>query len=165
MTTPQNPYADALLSKLGQKNTGVAGPAPMQAPTPQPASIGSVLPFLQQHYRHTPADLQRAFSERPEMFHGASILGSKGDKIRFADGRVYDVIQAAGEGGKGWQALWDNDPNARPAAPMMGGGFTLPTDVNSLLAGNPLAAIQAAIAQQATPGDENLRALLASLGQ
>jgi hypothetical protein len=97
-------------------------PQGSQQPTSQgPASIDTLLPFLQQNYKHTPDDLARAFQEHPEMFEGAQIIGSKGDKIQFADGRVYDVIQAAGEGGKGWQSLWDNDPNAAPSETVAGG--------------------------------------------
>lgn len=120
--------------------------------------IGDVMPFLRANYGHTPQDLQRAFQEHPEMFGGASIIGSKGDKIQFADGKVYDVIQSAGTGGTGWQELWDNDPNA-PQEPQ-GGGMPMqtPGGLGGQLGGDPMAAIQAALSQYG--GGSNIQALL-----
>jgi hypothetical protein len=102
----------------GPRGIAPGEPTPgMKAPlgeTPANASISSLLPFLQQNYKHTPDDLKRAFAERPEMFQGANIMGSKGDKVQFADGKIFDIINSAGLGGLGWQSIWDNDPNAPP---------------------------------------------------
>lgn len=172
-------YQDALVTQLGgsggrapiaPRQQGVPQnippmPAPQAAPAPKPqnASIGDVMPFLRQNYKHTPQDLQRAFAEHPDKFAGASIIGSKGDKIQFGDGKVFDVIQAAGLGGTGWQELWDNDPNAPRQAPAGGGvpqagGIPLPQG----LGGDPLANIQGQMAQYAGKSP-NLQALLAQL--
>lgn len=52
-------------------------------------------------------NLQRARAERPEYFAGGVLFGSKGDKLRLPDGRVFDLIFAAGgpASGRRWQAL------------------------------------------------------------
>jgi hypothetical protein len=100
-------------------------PQGSQQPTSQgPATSASLLAFLKSNYGsdHTPEGLARAFQEHPEMFEGAQIIGSKGDKVQFADGQIHDMILAAGEGGKGWQSLWDNDPNAVQSDPVAEGG-------------------------------------------
>jgi hypothetical protein len=137
---------------------------PMQAPQApkQNASIGSVMPMLREKYKHTPDDLKRAFAENPDAFHGASLMGSKGDKIQFADGKIFDVINSAGLGGLGWQELWDNDPNAQQAP--QGGGMAMPgmNGLHPLLGGDALAGIQAAIGQHSGPSS-NLQALLQQL--
>lgn len=148
-------------------NTGVMGGAtpPMQPAAPKPnATASSVMDTLRK-YQHTPAGMKQAFAENPDVFTGASIMGSKGDKIRYADGSIYDHILAAGEGGKGWQALWDNDPNAAPAAPARGGGPNPSLlqgmgGLSALLQGDPTAKIQQAMNGIAMP---NFEALLARL--
>ena len=154
------------------------GSAPQAAPdvTPKkrtPATIDSLMPNLRQNYHHTPQDLQRAYQERPEWFEGAQIFGSKGDKIRFADGKEYDVINAAGAGGRGWQELWDNDPNAVRAPQMpAGGGFMGPLMAGAQagglaqqLQGDPTSRIQQALAPFTQGRGPNIEALLAQLAQ
>lgn len=42
------------------------------------------------------AELQRARRERPEYFAGGTLGGSKGEKLFLSDGRVFDLIYAAG---------------------------------------------------------------------
>lgn len=44
----------------------------------------------------TPANLARARQERAEYFHGGTLFGSKGDKLRLPDGREFDCIANAG---------------------------------------------------------------------
>lgn len=61
----------------------------------------------------TPANLQRARTERPEYFSGGILFGSKGDKLRLPDRREWDLIVASGGpvSGRRWQVLFI-DPNA-----------------------------------------------------
>jgi len=40
----------------------------------------------------TPSALRRARSERPDYFAGGVLFGTKGDKLRLADGREFDCI-------------------------------------------------------------------------
>jgi hypothetical protein len=70
--------------------------------------VGRILQF----YPNTPAGLQEALPEIKTIVPGASIAGSKGDKIDFGsymqDGvsvGVVDVLQASGLGGRAWQWL------------------------------------------------------------
>ena len=42
----------------------------------------------------SPAELVRAWRERPQYFAGAVIIGTSGDKIRLPDGRIFDLIYA-----------------------------------------------------------------------
>lgn len=61
------------------------------------------------------AELARAFRARPEYFAGGRLTGSKGDKLVLPDGRVWDLIYAAGgpASARRWQALdVTNDPPA-----------------------------------------------------
>ncbi len=53
------------------------------------------------------AALRQARAERPEYFAGGLIIGSKGDKLELPDGRVWDLIYAAGglPGDQRWQVL------------------------------------------------------------
>jgi hypothetical protein len=53
------------------------------------------------------AQLQRARVERPEYFAAGRLGGSKGEKLFLADGRVFDLILAAGgpASGQRWQVL------------------------------------------------------------
>ena len=44
------------------------------------------------------AQLQAARRERPEYFGAGVLFGTKGEKLRLADGRVFDLIFAAGAG-------------------------------------------------------------------
>src|SRR4051812_36178944 len=44
----------------------------------------------------TPANFALARSVRPEYFAGGVIFGTKGDKLRLPDGRVFDCIVNAG---------------------------------------------------------------------
>jgi hypothetical protein len=57
----------------------------------------ALLAMLQAFYP-TPsgAALAQARAERPEYFAGGELFGSKGDKLRLGDGRVFDCIFAAG---------------------------------------------------------------------
>lgn len=69
--------------------------------------VGRILQF----YPNTPAGLRDALPEIQQIAPGATIAGSKGDKLDFGDyvdGRgerigVIDIIQAAGLGGTAWQ--------------------------------------------------------------
>jgi hypothetical protein len=177
---PDDYHKQALLGQLAPHqvgptlpsaaNTGVMGGAqtPMQPPAApkQNATASSVMDTLRK-YQHTPAGMKQAFAENPDVFTGASIMGSKGDKVRYADGSIYDHILAAGEGGKGWQALWDNDPNAAPA-PMAGGGGMNPGllsamgGLSGLLQGDATPKIQQALGGLQMP---NFDALLRALQQ
>ncbi len=53
------------------------------------------------------AALRQARAERPEYFAGGAIIGSKGDKLQLSDGRIFDLIYAAGgmPGEQRWQVL------------------------------------------------------------
>lgn len=53
------------------------------------------------------ANLQRARRERPEYFAGGTLGGSKGEKLFLPDGRVFDLIFAAGgpASAQRWQVL------------------------------------------------------------
>jgi hypothetical protein len=44
----------------------------------------------------TPAHFALARQEHPDWFGDGVIFGSKGDKLRFPDGRQYDCIQPPG---------------------------------------------------------------------
>jgi len=57
---------------------------------------------------HTPQDLANFFSQHPELTQGATLVGSKKDKIQLPDGRVVDAVLASGEGGRGAQWLVDD---------------------------------------------------------
>lgn len=52
----------------------------------------------------TVADLQKFVAEHPEF--GATLFGSKGDKVKFGNGQEFDAVYAAGSGGLGgtWNA-------------------------------------------------------------
>lgn len=67
-------------------------------------------------------ELQRARRERPEYFAGGTLGGSKGDKLFLPDGRVWDLILAAGAaaGVQRWIAIEVTD-----AGPDGGDGLTL----------------------------------------
>jgi hypothetical protein len=57
--------------------------------------------------------LQRARAERPEYFAAGTLGGSKGEKLFLQDGRVFDLIAAAGgpPSGRHWQVIdVTNDP-------------------------------------------------------
>lgn len=61
------------------------------------------------------AALQQARAERPEYFAAGELFGSKGDKLRLPDGRVFDCIFAAGGpiGTQRWSVIdVTNDPGA-----------------------------------------------------
>jgi len=68
------------------------------------------------------AALTRARAERPEYFAGGRLGGSKGEKLYLPDGRVWDLIFAAGgpPSGMRWQVL---DVTDDPGGP--GDGFEL----------------------------------------
>lgn len=55
----------------------------------------------------SPAQLRLARNERPEYFSGGKVIGSKGDKLELPDGRVFDLIFAAGgpPSGMRWQCI------------------------------------------------------------
>lgn len=55
----------------------------------------------------TVANLRRAREERPEYFAGGALFGSKGEKLRLPDGRVFDLIFATGTSQARWQVLED----------------------------------------------------------
>ena len=52
-------------------------------------------------------ELARARRDRPDYFAGGTLFGSKGDKLRLPDGRVFDLIFAAGGaiGQQRWQVI------------------------------------------------------------
>ena len=100
--------------------------------------------------------LQRARLERPEYFAGGRLFGSKGEKLQLPDGRVFDLIFAAGgpASGRRWQALdvtneapGGEDPFALEDGPLvpLDEEFTLPrgtgSDFRALVAGE-LAALE-----------------------
>ena len=67
-------------------------------------------------------ELARAWRERPDLFAGGVIFGSKGDKLRLPDGTEWDLIVAAGgpAAGRRWQVSFID-----PAAAGAGAGFEL----------------------------------------
>lgn len=105
-------------------------PSPVPAPdvpdtTPQTTANAFSQPALWsylQGYPHTPAGLQAAYAANPAIFGGATIIGSKGDKLQLPTGQVVDVIQSAGTGGNAWQWLEGGGTGGQ-----MGSYFTDPT--------------------------------------
>jgi hypothetical protein len=65
------------------------------------------------------AGLQRARSERPEYFAAGTLGGSKGEKLFLQDGRVFDLIAAAGgpPSGRHWQVIDVTDDAGGAADP------------------------------------------------
>lgn len=65
------------------------------------------------------ASLARAFAERREYFAGGRLTGSKGDKLTLPDGRVWDLIFAAGgpPAARRWQALDVTEDGPAPNDP------------------------------------------------
>lgn len=103
-TNPGGLSAIAALLDADNARAASGGGQSQHTPAPTVYNANTVLPVLQR-YAHTPAGLQQAFAENPDFFKGATITGSKGSKIQFADGRVVQVVQSAGLGGVGW--TWD----------------------------------------------------------
>jgi hypothetical protein len=75
------------------------------------------------------SELARARRERPEYFAGGTLLGSKGDKLRLPDGRMFDLIQNAGgaPGQQRWQVI-EVGPGTDERWPLEPGPLT-PIDV------------------------------------
>jgi hypothetical protein len=75
------------------------------------------------------SELARARRERPEYFAGGTLLGSKGDKLRLPDGRIFDLIQNAGglPGQQRWQVI-EPGPGTDDPWPLEPGPLT-PIDV------------------------------------
>lgn len=68
----------------------------------------ALVAMLQAFYPIVSVDaLQRARLERPDYFAAGVLFGSKGEKLRLPDGRIFDLIFAAGgpASGRRWQAL------------------------------------------------------------
>lgn len=106
--------------------------APQQTQTPFSFNRDSVLNILS-NYAHTPEGLKQAFAENEGLRGVSQIGGNKGDKILDpTTGRLIDVIQAAGEGGKAWQWLDDQGGGKDLIQPsmFMGSPFAsgMPTD-------------------------------------
>jgi len=136
-------YDPSIPTSVGQVNVPGLQPGPGIPPTggevpkaPDPFKFGqsSVMDILGK-YSHTPGGLKQAFDENPQLASVSQIGGSKGDKILDpSSGRLIDVIQAAGEGGKAWQ--WLDEQNggqgqfsAMPQSPfMMDASKGMPTD-------------------------------------
>jgi hypothetical protein len=78
------------------------------------------------------SELARARRERPEYFAGGTLLGSKGDKLRLPDGRIFDLIQNAGglPGQQRWQVI-EPGPSVPEPWPLEAGPLT-PIDVDRL---------------------------------
>lgn len=105
--------------------------------------VGRIL----QKYPSTPAGLQQALAEINALGIGtAEIAGSKGDKLRFGGDKLdprfngvteFDVIRAAGEGGKGWQWM---DANAGGGEQVIDdGGFHISGRPSSIMGASSLA--------------------------
>lgn len=104
------------------------------------------------------ATLQRARAERPEYFAAGQLGGSKGEKLTLPDGRVFDLIFAAGAAPsvQRWQAIdVTNDPGTPgdgltldpgPLAPLDDLAIALPRvgDVFESLVSGELAALDGA---------------------
>jgi hypothetical protein len=91
--------------------------------TPAAGGGGAPFQFNQQNvsailnqYPHTPAGLQQAFAQHPELAaSGSSIGGSKGSKIVDpSTGKLVQVVQSAGLGGTAW--TWDTGEGGAGAA-------------------------------------------------
>lgn len=79
-----------------------------------PFDPGALVSLLERGYPVVSAsELARARREHPEAFADGVLFGSKGDKLRLPDGRVFDCIVAAGgpPSGRRWQCALV-DPNA-----------------------------------------------------
>jgi len=63
------------------------------------------------------ANLQRARQERPEYFAGGRLGGSKGEKLFLPDGRVWDLIYAAGGPASAMRWTIQDVTDAAPGAP------------------------------------------------
>lgn len=74
-------------------------------------------------------ELARARRERPEYFAGGTLIGSKGDKLRLPDLRIFDLIQNAGglPGQQRWQVI-EPGPSVAEPWPLEPGPLT-PIDV------------------------------------
>ena len=84
----------------------------------------------------SPAELARAFRERPEYFAGGTIIGTSQDALRLPDGRIFDLISNAGgpqgtthwqvivPGGSGPGDIFGMEPG--PLTPIVGEQFTPP---------------------------------------
>jgi hypothetical protein len=81
------------------------------------------------------AELARARRERPEYFASGVLFGTKGDKLRLPDGRVFDLIANAGglPGTQRWQVIepgpgtddpWPLEPG--PLTPIDASGVDVP---------------------------------------
>lgn len=93
-------------------------------------------------------ELARARRERPEYFAAGELFGSKGDKLKLPDGRVFDLILNAGglPGSQRWQVIepgpGGDDPDFAlepgPLTPIDAGDDAAPapsTDFEQLVAG------------------------------
>jgi len=66
----------------------------------------ALLAMLQAFYPIVgPAALARARTERPDYFSAGQIIGTSGDKIRLADGRIFDLIFDTNGPNTRWQAI------------------------------------------------------------
>ncbi len=111
-----------------------------------------------------------AIANIQKAYPGAQMVSK--DKIRMPDGGIVDIFKGAGSGeyGIAWQP--ETGPGGAPleqaAGGQGGGGQFAPTisgPLDAQLGGNPLEAIQAALAKYSQGNRPNMDALLAQLGQ
>lgn len=92
-----------------------------------------------------PANLARAFRERPDYFAGGTLGGTKGDKLTLADTRCFDLIVNAGTGDEALMRYAVNecgDGGADPGPyPLQPGPFT-PIDPGIMPPAHPLATFE-----------------------
>jgi hypothetical protein len=86
------------------------------------------------------ASLQRARAERPEYFAAGTLGGSKGEELFLQDGRVFDLIAAAGgpPSGRHWQVIdVTNDPGGAADPFALEEGPLTPLDEDDTLPSPP----------------------------
>lgn len=69
---------------------------------------------LTSQYPGTVAGLQQLVKDHPEL--GVTIVGGSQGDIQLPDGQVWDVMNSAGLGGKGWQRLQDTGGGQGPTS-------------------------------------------------
>lgn len=130
--------------------------------------IGHVMEQFDPHGGLQQAGLMEALNKL-----GIGQFSATGDRLNVANGsgafngmNSWDAIHGSHSGAPGWQFGVDSNLDTAAPAPAQAGGGAMPqpggAQLDGLLTGDPLAAIQAGIAQQAG-GKNTLQQILASL--
>jgi hypothetical protein len=95
------------------------------------------------------AALRQARAERPDYFAGGTLIGSKGDKLRLGDGRVFDLVFASGglPGQQRWQVIdVTNDPGSAGDPFALEAGPLTPIDSTDVWPGSPAPGFESYVA-------------------